>query len=165
MAVVKGGMSNSPVVKTCRLLTRHGAKYVLVGAQASILHGYVRSTSDVDILIPEDPENHARVIAALSELEDHAASELTPQDLIENVVVKIADEIEVDVSTRAWKVTYEEAASQAKRTTIDEVEIIYADLETLIASKETYREQDQVDVAHLRELWKRQHKGGGEHGD
>src|SRR4051794_14279923 len=109
-------MSDSPVVKTCGLLTRYGAKYVLVGAQASILHGYVRNTSDVDILIPEDPENHARVIAALSELEDHAASELTPQDLIENVVVKIADEIEVDVSTRAWKVTYEEAAPRAKRT-------------------------------------------------
>jgi hypothetical protein len=56
---------------------------------------------DVDILIPEDLENHARVIAALSELEDHAAAELTPQDLVENTVVKIADEVEVDVSTHA----------------------------------------------------------------
>jgi hypothetical protein len=44
------------------------------------LHGYVRATMDVDILIPEDLENHARVIAALSELEDHAAAELTPQN-------------------------------------------------------------------------------------
>ena len=128
---------------------------MLVGAQASILHGYVRNTSDVDILIPEDLENHARVIAALSELEDHAAAELTPQDFVENIVVKIADEVEVDVSTRAWKVTYEEAAPRAERTIIEGVEIIYADLETLIASKETYRDQDRVDVAGLRELLRR----------
>jgi hypothetical protein len=47
---------------------------------------------NVDILVPEDLENHARVIAALSELKDHAAAELVPQDLAENVVVKIADE-------------------------------------------------------------------------
>ena len=39
---------------------------------------------DVDILVPEEIENHAPVIAALSELHDHAAAELTPQDFINN---------------------------------------------------------------------------------
>jgi hypothetical protein len=42
---------------------------------------------DVDILIPEDMQNHAHVIAALSELQDHAAAELTPRDLAENIAV------------------------------------------------------------------------------
>ena len=148
-------MSDLPVPRICALLNKHAARYVLVGAQASILHGYIRDTSDVDILIPEAVENHARVIAALSELEDHAAAELTPQDLVENVVVKIADEVEVDVSTRAWKITYDEAAPRAERAMIEGVEVIYADLPTLIASKETYRDQDRVDVARLRELLRR----------
>ena len=67
-------MSDLPVPRICALLHKHGARYVLVGAQAAILHGYVRDTADVDILIPEDLENHARVIAALSELEDRAAA-------------------------------------------------------------------------------------------
>ncbi|HEX8311667.1 MAG TPA: hypothetical protein VF614_10140 [Chthoniobacteraceae bacterium] len=91
----------------------------------------------------------------MSELEDHAAAELTPVDFVENVVIKIADEVEVDVSTRAWKVTYEEAAPQAERAVIEGVEIVYADLATLIASKETYRDQDRVDVTFLRELQRR----------
>src|SRR5918996_3923107 len=90
----------APLLRVCSLLNHHGAKYLIVGARACWLHGYVRATMDVDILIPEELENHLRVIAALSELEDHAAAELTPQDLVENVVVKIADEVEVDVSTR-----------------------------------------------------------------
>jgi len=107
---------------------------------------------DVDILIPEDIENHKRVIAALSELEDHAAAELTPQDLIDNVVVKIADEVEVDVSTRAWKVSYTDAVRTSLKTTIDGVAIPYVDLKTLIKSKSTERDQDKVDVQRLQKL-------------
>lgn len=148
-------MSDLPVPRVCALLHKHSARYVLVGAQAAILHGYVRDTADVDILIPEDLDNHARVIAALSELEDGAAAELIPHDFVENVIVKIADEVEVDVSTRAWKIAYEEAAPCAERSIIEGVEIIYADLRTLIASKETYRDQDRVDVERLRALLRR----------
>lgn len=144
-----------PLPKVCRLLNEHGAQYLIVGAQASILHGYVRDTHDVDILIPENLENHARVIAALSELEDHAAAELTPQDLVENVVVQIADEVQVDVSTRAWTVTYGDAIGTALRATIEGVEVPYLDIATLIASKETYRDQDRVDVQILREIARR----------
>lgn len=146
----------SPVPKVCALLNRHNARYVIVGAQAAILHGYVRDTHDVDVLVPEDEGNHARIIAALAELEDHAAAELTPKDLVENVVVKIADEVEVDVSTRAWKVSFDEAEPTARRVTIEGVEIPFAALPVLIASKETHRDQDQVDVRRLRALLERQ---------
>ena len=117
----------APLLRVCSLLNNHGAKYLIVGARACWLHGYVRATMDVDILVPEDLENHFRVIAALSELKDHAAAELTPQDLVENVVVKIADEVEVDV-------------------------VPYVDLQTLIKSKSTRREQDKVDVQRLLSL-------------
>src|SRR4029077_3399086 len=99
----------APLLRVCSLLNKHAARYLIVGARACWLHGYVRATMDVDILIPEDLENHARVIAALAELEDHAAAELTPRDFAENWVVKVADEVEDDVSTRAWKVSYADA--------------------------------------------------------
>lgn len=142
----------NPLVRVCSLLNRLSAKYLIVGAQAAILHGHIRTTEDVDILIPEDLENHARVLAALSEMEDRAAAQLTPQDLVENVVVKIADEVEVDVSTRAWKVTYEAAISTAVQITIGGVVIPFVDLPVLIESKRTYREQDRIDVAQLMAL-------------
>jgi hypothetical protein len=145
----------SPVPNVCALLNRHGAQYLIVGAQAAILHGYVRDTHVVDILLPEDLANHARVIAALGELEDHAAAELTPQDLVENVVVKIADEVEVDLSTRAWKVSFADAAPTAERALIEGVEIPFVALPVLIASKDTHRDQDQVDVQRLRALLER----------
>jgi hypothetical protein len=139
----------APLLRVCSLLNKHGARYLIVGARACWLHGYVRATLDVDILIPEDLENHARIIAALSELEDHAAAELTPQDLVENIVVKIADEVEVDVSTRAWTVSYVDAVVTSLKTTIQGLEIPYVDLDMLIKSKGTERDQDRVDVQRL----------------
>ena len=142
----------APLLRVCSLLNNHGAKYLIVGARACWLHGYIRATMDVDILVPEDLENHFRVIAALSELKDHAAAELTPQDLVENVVVKIADEVEVDVSTRAWKVSYAGAVGTSLKATIEGVEVPYLDLQTLIKSKSTRQEQDKVDVQRLLSL-------------
>jgi len=100
------------------------------------------------------------VLAALSELEDHAAAELTPRDLLDNVVVKVADEVEVDVSIRAWKVTYQEAVADALETNIEGVRVPYLNLDWLIASKETYREQDQVDCHQLRLLRQKKQSDG-----
>lgn len=142
----------APLLRVCSLLNKHDAQYLIVGARACWLHGYVRATVDVDILIPEDLENHTRVIAALSELEDHAAEELTPQDFVENIVVKVADDVEVDVSTRAWKVSYADAIGTSLKARIEGVPIPYVDLQTLIESKSTEREQDKVDVRRLRSL-------------
>ena len=87
------------LVRVCALLNKHAADYMVAGGYACILHGLVRTTEDVDILIAESPENYRRVIAALAKLADHAALELTPQDLAENVVVKVADEVEVSAGS------------------------------------------------------------------
>lgn len=142
--------AENPLVTVCRLLNRHHAAYVVCGGQAVILHGHVRTTEDVDLMIGPTEENARRVLAALSELPDGVARELQPRELLDNVVVKIADAITVDVGTRAWKVGYEEAAPKALMTTIEGVEIHYLDLASLIASKETYREIDRLDIVALR---------------
>lgn len=142
----------APLLRVCSLLNAASAKYLVAGAQACVLHGLIRTTEDVDILIEESEENCRRVLEALCNLADGAARELTPRDLVDNVVVKIADEVEVDVSTRAWKVSYQDAAGAALETTIDHVRVPYLSLEKLIESKDTYREQDQIDRARLLQL-------------
>ena len=127
-------------------------KYFIVGGHACILHGHVRATEDVDVLVEDSVENFQRTIAALSELEDHAAAELTPQDFAENVVVKIADEVEVDVSRQAWQVSYPEACATAEEVVVDGVRVPFIGLQMLIKSKTTYREQDRADLVRLRDL-------------
>jgi len=144
-----------PLLRVCQLLNESGAHYLIAGAHACILHGLVRTTEDVDLLIEPSEANCLRVIKGLAGLEDGAAAQLTPQDLLENVVVKVADEVEVDVSTQAWKVTYADAIGSACHVVIEGVRIPFLALDTLIASKETYREKDAWDRAHLLELKRR----------
>lgn len=150
---------SAPLLRVCELLNEAGAKYLICGAQACILHGLVRTTEDVDILIQPTEENCRLVIEGLSRMADGAARELTPKDILENVVVKIADEVEVDVSTHAWKVSYADAISSAREVVIDGVKVPFLSLDSLIASKETLREQDAIDRLRLLEL-KRCGSGG-----
>jgi len=141
-----------PLLRVCSLLNAHSAKYLVIGGHACILHGLVRTTEDVDILVEDSEENLKKVIAALSEMEDAAAKELTPRDLLENVVIKIADEVEVDVSRSAWRISFNDAIDSALRVEIDGVDVPYVDLKTLIATKETPREQDRADILGLKRL-------------
>ena len=150
---------SAPLLRVCQLLNEAGASYLVCGAQACILHGLVRTTEDVDILVEPTEENCRRVIAGLSKLADGAARELTPKDILENVVIKVADEVEVDVSTQAWRVTYADAIATAREATVEGVRIPFLSVDSLIASKETYREQDAWDRARLMELKKRQNEG------
>jgi predicted nucleotidyltransferase len=136
----------------CTLLNEAGAKYLVVGAYAMTLHSIIRATEDVDILIENATENFRRVIEGLSNLADGAARQLKPEDLEENVVIKIADEVEVDVSTEAWTVTYADAIENARSAVIGGVRVPYLSLQDLIRSKQTYREQDRADVERLRRL-------------
>ena len=149
-------LSDDDLWRVCQLLQKHQAHYVLVGACACILHGLVRSTQDVDLLVEPSEENFLRVIAALSELPDGAARELTVKDLEENVVVKVADAIVVDVSKQAWTLSYDEAIKDALTIEVEGVKIVYASLDALIKSKSTYREQDRIDREKL--FWLKQQK-------
>ena len=150
-----GAVPEDPLARVCDLLNREGARYVVVGAQACILHGLVRTTEDVDLLIEESTDNYERVIRALSNMADGAAAELTPADLEENVVVKVADEVEVDISRRAWTVDYAEAARDALTVDLEGVRVPFASLPALIRSKSTYREQDRADRIRLEALLRR----------
>lgn len=145
-------MNPNPLIRVCALLNAAGAEYLVAGAWALILNSVVRATEDVDILIAAHRTNYERVIQALSQLEDRAAAELTPQDFEENVVIKVADEVEVDVSTQAWTVTYAEALPNALEIEVDGVRIPYLSIPDLIRSKETYQDQDKADIERLRHL-------------
>jgi len=124
----------------------------VIGGFACILHGLVRNTEDVDILVEPSSTNLEKVIGALSELPDGAAKELTITDLEDNMVVKVADSVEVDISKKAWTLTFNDAWPSHKEADIAGVNIPYLSLDDLITSKATPRAQDQLDQQFLLRL-------------
>src|SRR5262245_1951684 len=92
-----------------RALNAEGARYLVVGGFAVNQHGFHRATMDIDLLMDGSLENQARVKKALEVLPDRAVRELGDDDLRSYLVVRVADEVVVDLMLSACGVTYEEA--------------------------------------------------------
>jgi predicted nucleotidyltransferase len=145
-------LEKARLATVCGLLNAEGVKYVVVGGFAVALHGVVRATKDIDILIEPTRENAARALKALESLRWGIARELDPSEVVANPITVIGDDPRVDLLTLAWSVRYADAAPKAHKVQIDGVEIPFADLDTLIRTKQTDRFQDKADVENLEQV-------------
>lgn len=142
------------VVGLCRELNRLGAKYVVVGGFAVIEAGYSRTTGDIDLLVDPAADNEVRVFEALATLPDGAVRELDPGDVAKFTVVRISDEVMVDLMAKASGISYEEAKGHIHVRVLDGVEIPFANPDLLWRMKiRSMRPKDQGDLYFLRELF------------
>ena len=102
------------VVRICRALNQAGARYLLIGGFAVVAHGAGRFTKDIDLLVDDSPTNVARVKDGLAILADNAASDVAEEDVRRHVVVRVADEVIVDLMGRACGLSYAEASRDAE---------------------------------------------------
>ena len=133
------------VVRICQALNRTGARYVLIGGYAMMLHGAGRATMDIDFLVDDDPANVARVKSALAVLVDNAAAEVADDDVRTYTVVRIADEVIVDLLGKACDVDYAEAIRDAETRDLGGVPVRVASKSTLLRTKRTWRDRDAAD--------------------
>jgi hypothetical protein len=159
----RGGSEAAPRLPTltdlarlCAELNRLGARYVVVGGFAIIQAGYFRATEDIDLLIETTLDNEARVIEALLILPDKAVAELRPGEVDQYCVVRVGDEIMVDLMKSGCGVTYAEAIPDATMVEVEGVRVPFASPQTLWRMKQTVREKDIPDRLFLRRLLKEQ---------
>jgi hypothetical protein len=134
----------------CRELNQRGAKYVVVGGFAMRAANYNRRTMDVDLIVAADAENEAKVFAALSTLADNAVKELRPGELQLYNVIRVADEILVDLMRSAGGIDYAEAAKDVVVREVDGVPIPFASPRLLWRMKAiTHRAKDAGDLVFL----------------
>jgi hypothetical protein len=137
----------------CRELNTRDAKYLVVGGFAIRAAGFDRRTMDIDLLIDGEPENEARVIDALAQLPDGAARELSPGEISKFVVVRVADEIVVDLMTSASGMVYRDALAEIDVHEVNGVPIPFASPRLLWRMKgASLRDKDAPDVHFLRLL-------------
>lgn len=144
------------LARICQALNDAGARYLLIGGFAVIARGGARTTKDIDLLIDPSPENVARVKQALRVLEDKAVDDVAEGDVARYSVVRVADEVVVDLMASACGIDYETAAPGAQALTIGGVAVPVPSLETLIRTKNTTRPSDTADRMYLIELLRAQ---------
>lgn len=149
------GYSRAPeledLLSLCKALNAEGVQYVLIGGFAVILHGFVRATKDIDLLIDASVENVQRLKRAMAVLPDNAISLIADDEVEKYQVVRIADEIVVDLLKAACGIDYARAAAGGiEIKTINGVPITVGRKELLIETKQTVRPSDATDVQFLR---------------
>ena len=136
----------------CRGLNAVGARYLVVGGMAVVRLGFVRATEDIDLLIDASEENVERVKSGLMVLPDGAARQVLAGDLLAYVVVRVADEVVVDLMASACGLDYQAAASDVELVNLQGVTIPFASARLLLAMKQTVRAKDVLDREFLTRL-------------
>lgn len=147
-------MQADALLELLRRFQAEGVQYVLVGGHAVRLNGFVRSTEDIDILLPSSLENGRRVIRALGFLSSSA--ELRPEWFevppgeAENI--RVADDLLIDLLFAANGQTYESLQPHVRTLNVEGVEIRTLDIEGLLKTKTGYRDKDRIDREALERL-------------
>jgi len=141
----------------CRELNSRGANYVVIGGFAIRAANYGRRTMDVDLIVATDRENETKVFSALSTLPDNAVRELQPGELQKYNVIRVGDEIMVDLMRSAGGIEYAEAARETIIREVDGVPIPFASPRLLWRMKaNTHRAKDAADLVFLRQWFAEQ---------
>ncbi len=148
----RGVAPTAVAAQICEALNRTGSKYLVIGGVACILHGHVRATTDVDILIEQTRKSARAVLDALGTVGYGFAQEWSPDQILAKPVTIIGDDPAVDIFTVAWSVKYAGAVGQSVTVDVEGVSIPVVSISDLIASKRTGRLQDAADIEVLEEI-------------
>ena len=153
------------LVNLCAALNRAGIKYVVVGGCAVILHGYFRTTHDIDLLVEPSLENIRRLKNALyAFLGSDEVFDIRDDDIMRYAVVRFAPESEaiaIDLIGKIGKITFETTTNDIEEVEIEGIRIPLCGLTTLIETKKGVRAKDKEDLLFLRgkkEYIERKHK-------
>lgn len=144
--------TDADLVSLARERNRLGGAYVVVGGFAINRLGFVRATEDIDLLIARDRANQSLVKQALEILPDHAIRELGDEDIAPWVLVRVNDDITIDLMTEACGVRFEDTAGGIETEDFDGVPIPFAGAELMLRMKQSPREKDAADRSFLQHL-------------
>ena len=127
------------IVRVCKALNSEGVKYIVVGGCAVILHGYRRTTYDIDLLVDPSSENIRRVKEVFREVfQSDEISEIRDVDIEQYAVIRFApesEEIVIDLIGKIGKVNFEAAIKDIEEVELEGVKIPVFGFSTLIETK------------------------------
>lgn len=140
--------------EVCNVLNKRGVRYVVVGGCAVILHGYFRTTNDIDLLVDPSSENVVKIREGLYEIfNDEDVWEIKDEDIKKYTVLRYAphkSDITIDLMARIGSVDIEKAFEDVEWVDLDKTKIPLCGLTTLIETKKGVRPKDKDDLLFLR---------------
>ena len=140
---------------TC--LQSEGVEFMLVGGYAVGLHGWPRTTFDIDFWVLANPSNAASLMRALKKF-GAPLMDLSEADFhVPGIVFQIGTAPQrIDILSAVSGLNYEDAVSRATVMRVDGLSLKVISIEDLIANKRASgRPKDLADAQVLAELLER----------
>ena len=128
--------------------------YILVGGYSVILHGYSRTTGDMDIWVSKTLENYRRLVRAFVEF-GMPIFDMTEEKFLNNPDIDVftfgRQPAAIDVITTIKGLTFEETYAQAKDIIVDGLTVRLIHYDDLLRAKEAAgRPRDLNDIEQLK---------------
>ena len=142
-----------------RSLNAHNVKYVIIGATAFPVHGYVRATLDIDIFIESSMENGKKILKALSDF-GYDITDLTIEDILAKKILIREYTVETDLHPFVKGANFQEVWNTRIREKYGKTPANFANLENLIKMKKAAgRVKDLEDLKYLEKLLQKKSNG------
>ena len=147
------------IVEVWRAFKKNNLHYIMVGGFAVNLHGFNRTTGDLDIWIKDEPANREAFRKTLIELDYADLPQIKTIDFIPGwTSFSLNSGLELDVMTFLKgfeKERFDECYKYASIAKIFELEVPFLHINHLIeAKKATFRPKDQIDLIELEKIKK-----------
>ena len=141
---------NNDFQEFLELLQKHDVNYLLVGGYAVILHGFVRSTGDMDLWIQKNPKNYSKLKkvyfdfgAPIFSLEEFISEKFD----VWGIGVEPA---KIEILTHLDGIHFEESFKNCVWLDLENCKVPYINFENLIKNKlASNRFKDLADVEQL----------------
>ena len=145
---------SADILRVLAALAEHRVEYALLGGAAMALHGFPRMTKDIDLLLPRDPRNNARLIKALKALGTDLALDQIPdkKTLDAGFSTSAEGELGIDILFVAASKDFEAYRKHIVTRELEGVQVRVLDIDGMLMSKQTGRPEDIPDAQRLARL-------------
>lgn len=141
-----------------KALNNQGVEYVLVGGMAVILHGYVRTTGDMDIWVNRTVDNYERIVKAFHEF-DMPVFDMSKERFLSDefdVWMFGVEPVKIELMTAVKGLDFDETYKQSQVYTERGVAIRFLHLNSLLNAKRAAgRYKDLDDIQQLQKRKKK----------
>ncbi len=145
------------ILKLWQLLNKHEVKYIMIGGFATNLHGFSRTTADIDLWIKDTIENRRQLKLVLNEFELGEFENIETMNFLPGwTSINLSSGFELDIMTEIKgfeKQDFDKCYDISPTAIIQEIPIKFLHINQLIqAKKATARPKDLLDVIELEKL-------------
>ena len=151
-----GNIFNEDFTDFLNALNNNRVDYILVGGYSVIIHGYNRTTGDMDIWVRKTLDNYTKLAAAFQEFK-MPVFDMSEINFLNNQEMDVFSfgrpPVSIDIMTAVKGVDFEESFSQAILAEVDEITVRVIHINQLVQAKKAasrFKDLDDLDNLKIR---------------